>query len=57
VGNPEGKRPLGIPRHRWVDKIMMDFQEGCKDWIEMSQDRDRAGTCEHGNEHNMWGIS
>jgi hypothetical protein len=21
VGNPEGKRPLGRPRHRWVDNI------------------------------------
>jgi hypothetical protein len=25
VGKPEGKRPLGIPRHRWVDNIKMDF--------------------------------
>jgi hypothetical protein len=21
VGNPEGKRPLGRPRHKWVDNI------------------------------------
>jgi len=29
VGKPEGKRPLGRPRHRWVD-IRMDLQEvGC----------------------------
>jgi len=27
VGKPEGKRPLGIPRHRWVDNIRMDLQE------------------------------
>jgi len=27
VGKPEGKRPLGIPRHRWVDNIRMDIQE------------------------------
>jgi len=30
VGKPEGKRPLGKPRHRWVDNIRMDLQEvGC----------------------------
>ena len=36
VGKPEGKRPLGIPRCRWVDNIRMDLQEvGCgyMDWI------------------------
>jgi hypothetical protein len=27
VGKPEGKRPLGRPRHRWEDNIKMDFQE------------------------------
>jgi hypothetical protein len=27
VGNPEGKRPLGIRRRRWVDNIKMDFRE------------------------------
>ena len=34
VGKPEGKRPLGRPRHRWVDNIRMDLQEvGCGlDW-------------------------
>jgi hypothetical protein len=26
VGNPEGKRPLGRPRHRWVDNIKMDLR-------------------------------
>ena len=30
VGKPEGKRPLGRPRRRWVDHIRMDLQEvGC----------------------------
>jgi hypothetical protein len=24
VGKPEGKRPLGRPRRRWVDNIKMD---------------------------------
>ena len=44
VGKPEGKRPLGRPRRRWVDNIMMDLQEvGCgyMDWIGLTQDRDR----------------
>ena len=27
VGKPEGKRPLGKPRHRWEDNIKMDLQE------------------------------
>jgi hypothetical protein len=44
VGKPEGKRPLGRPRHRWGDNIMVDLQEvGCGgvDWIEMGLARDR----------------
>ena len=47
VGKPEGKRPLGRHRRRWVDNIMMDLQEvGCGyvDWIELAQDRDRWRT-------------
>ena len=43
VGKPEGRRPLGRPRRRWVDNIMMDLQEvGCgyTDWIGMAQNRD-----------------
>jgi hypothetical protein len=27
VGKPEGKRPLGTPRHRWVDNIKKDLRE------------------------------
>jgi hypothetical protein len=27
VGKPEGKRPLGRPRRRWVDNTKMDFRE------------------------------
>ena len=41
---PEGKRPLGRPRHRWEDNIKMDLQKvrcGGMDWIELAQDRDR----------------
>jgi len=42
VGNPEGKRPLGRPRRRWVD-IRMNLQEvGCgyMDWTGLAQYRD-----------------
>jgi len=44
VGKPEGKRPLGRPRHRQKDNIMMDLQEvgcGSMDWTNLAQDRDR----------------
>ena len=47
VGKPEGKRPLGRPRRRWVDNIRMDLQEvGCGyvDWIGLARDRDRWRT-------------
>jgi hypothetical protein len=27
VGKPEGKRPLGIYKHRWVDNIRIDLRE------------------------------
>jgi hypothetical protein len=27
VGKPEGKRPVGRPRRRWMDNIKMDFRE------------------------------
>jgi hypothetical protein len=44
VGKPEGKRPLGRPRRRWVDNIKMDLQKvggGRVYWVELAQDRDR----------------
>jgi hypothetical protein len=44
VGKPEGKRPLGRPRHRWKDGVRMDLREiglGGVDWIRLAQDRDR----------------
>ena len=47
VGKPEGRRPLGRPRLRWVDNIMMDLQEvgyGYMDWIGLAQDRDKWRT-------------
>jgi len=47
VWKPKGRRPLGRPRHRWVDNIRVDLQEvGCGfvDWIGLAQDRDRWRT-------------
>jgi hypothetical protein len=47
VGKPEGKKPLGRPRRRWVDNIRMDLQEvrcGYMDWIGLSQYTDRWRT-------------
>ena len=47
VGKPDGKRPLGRPRRRWVNNIRMDLQEvGCgyMYWIVLAQDRDRWRT-------------
>jgi len=47
VWKPEGRRPLGRPRRRWVDNIRMDLQElGCRymDWIGLAQVRDRWRT-------------
>jgi hypothetical protein len=41
-GRPEGKRPLGRPRHRWEDNIKMDLREiriVVANWIQVSQDR------------------
>jgi hypothetical protein len=33
VGKPEGKRPLGTPRRRWVDNIKMALREDGMEWI------------------------
>jgi hypothetical protein len=43
-GKPEGKRPLGRPRRRWVDDIKMDLLEkdwGGVDWIGLAQDKNK----------------
>jgi hypothetical protein len=42
--NPEGKKPLGRPRRRWVDNIKADLREIGWDgmnWIDLAQDRDQ----------------
>jgi hypothetical protein len=47
VVKPEGRRPVGRPRHRWEDSAKMDHQEvGCggMDWIDLAQDRNRWQT-------------
>ena len=47
VEKPEGKKPLGRLRHRWVDNIKMDLREvGCDpgDWIAVVEDRDQWRT-------------
>jgi hypothetical protein len=41
VGNPEGNRPLGRPRRRWVDNIKVDLREigwDGMDWIYLAED-------------------
>jgi hypothetical protein len=44
MGKPEGKRPLGRPKHRWVDNIRMDLGEvgwGDMGLIGLAKDRNR----------------
>jgi hypothetical protein len=44
VGKPDGKRPLGRPRRRWVDIVKMDLREigwDGMDWIDLAQDTDQ----------------
>jgi hypothetical protein len=44
VEKPEGKRPLGRPRRRWVDNIKIDLGDigwDGVDWIDVAQDRDQ----------------
>jgi hypothetical protein len=46
VGKPEGKRPRGRPKRRWVDEMKMDLVEtgwNDVDWIGLAQDRDNWG--------------
>jgi hypothetical protein len=44
VGKPEGKKPLGRPRRRWVDNIKMDHREirwDIRNWTDLVQNRDQ----------------
>jgi hypothetical protein len=44
VGKPQGKRPLGRPRRRWMDNIKMDLREtgwDGMDWTDVAQDGDQ----------------
>jgi hypothetical protein len=44
VGKPEGTKPLGRPKRRWLDNIRMDLVDGESrdvDWIGLAQDRAR----------------
>jgi hypothetical protein len=55
VGKPEGKRPLGRPRRKWINNIKMELLEiglSVVDWIGLAQDRYRYrySSCELGNE-------
>ena len=50
MGKPEGKRPLGRPKHRWEDNIKMELQEvGCEgmDWIDVAWHKDSFHTSDH----------
>jgi hypothetical protein len=47
VGMPEGKRPLGRPRRRWLDNIKADLREigwDGRDWIDLAQNRALVNT-------------
>jgi hypothetical protein len=44
VGKPEGNRPLGRPRRRWVANSKIDLREigwDGVDWVDLAQDRDQ----------------
>jgi hypothetical protein len=44
VAKSEGKRPLGRPRHRWIDNIKVDLLRiglNVVDWIGLAEDRYR----------------
>jgi hypothetical protein len=64
VGKPEGRRPLGRPRCRWVDNIKMDLREIGWDgvhWVDLAQDRDHlralVNTVMNLRVHKMLGSS
>jgi hypothetical protein len=54
IGKPEGKRPLGRPRRRWEENIIMALTERVWEgvhWMYLARDKGPvAGSCEPGNE-------
>jgi hypothetical protein len=58
LGKPEGKRPLGRPRRRWVDLRAITWD---MDWIDLAQDSDQwralVNTVIACGFHKMLGIS
>jgi hypothetical protein len=52
VGKPEGKRPLGRPRRRWVDNIKINLKRDRMEWYGLdsygSEYIPVEGSCEHG---------
>jgi hypothetical protein len=59
VGKPEGRRPLGRPRRRWVDNIRMDLVEvgwGDVDWIGLAQDRNKWSQIAPGVPELCWNV-
>jgi hypothetical protein len=56
VGKPEGKRPLGRPRRRWMDNIKIYLREtgwGGMDWIDLAQDKDQLNALAN-TVMNLW---
>jgi hypothetical protein len=59
VGKPEEKRPLGRPRRRWVDNIMIDLREigwDGIDWIDLAEDRDQWRALVNTVDSHRWAV-
>jgi hypothetical protein len=50
VGKPEGKRPLGRPRRRWMDNIKMDLREIGWDGVDLIDSIEPSGSIK------CWGV-
>jgi hypothetical protein len=65
VGKPEGKRPLGRPKRRWVGNIKVDLRKigwDGMDSIDLAQEGGPVeGSCTHGNKYSgsikCWEVS
>jgi hypothetical protein len=59
MGKPEGRRPLGRPRRRWVDNIKMDLREmgwNVVDWVDLAQNRDQWRALEPSGFVKCWEV-